>query len=380
MLRSDFLRKTAAVATVLTFDPVRLAQGLAATCSAVGPYGALGAADARGIMLPAGFTSRVVAVSGQTVTGTSYTWHGAPDGGAAFSAPGGGWIYVSNSEIDKHGGGVSALSFDSSGAITGASRVLSNTTRNCAGGPTPWGTWLSCEETKRGFVWEVDPHGVTLPQKRAVLGRFRHEAAAVDAGRKIVYLTEDEPDGNFYRFRYQKPAKLTKGVLEVATVGAGGHVTWTVVPDPKGVTVMTRYQVAGTTVFDGSEGAWFGDGVVHFTTKGTNQVWAYDGATETISVVYDVNTTCNPVLRGVDNVTGSPSGDIYVAEDGGDMQVVLLGDDGSVSPFLQVLGQPKSELTGLAFTPAGDRLYFSSQRGGPNTTGITYEVAGPFRS
>jgi secreted PhoX family phosphatase len=143
---------------------------------------------------------------------------------------------------------------------------------------------------------------------------------------------------------------------------------------------MTRYQVAGTTVFDGSEGAWFGDGVVHFTTKGTNQVWAYDGATETISVVYDVNTTCNPVLRGVDNVTGSPSGDIYVAEDGGDMQVVLLGDDGSVSPFLQVLGQPKSELTGLAFTPAGDRLYFSSQRGGPNTTGITYEVAGPFRS
>ena len=146
----------------------------------------------------------------------------------------------------------------------------------------------------------------------------------MDAGRKIVYLTEDEPDGNFYRFRYQKPAKLTKGVLEVATVGAGGHVAWTAVPDPKGVTVMTRYQVAGTTVFDGSEGAWYGDGVVHFTTKGTNQVWAYDGATETISVVYDVRTTCNPVLRGVDNVTGTPSGDIYVAEDGGDMQVVLL--------------------------------------------------------
>ena len=380
MLRSDFLRKTAAVATVLTFDPARLAQGLAATCSAIGPYGPLQAADVRGVMLPSGFTSRVVAVSGQTVTGTGYTWHGAPDGGAAFSAPGGGWIYVSNSEIDKHGGGVSALSFDSSGAITGASRVLSNTTRNCAGGPTPWGTWLSCEETKRGFVWEVDPHGVSLPKKRPVLGRFRHEAAAVDAGRKIVYLTEDEPDGNFYRYRYQKPARLTTGVLEVATVGAGGHVVWTAIPDPKGVTVMTRYQVAGTTVFDGSEGAWFGDGVVHFTTKGTNQVWAYDGATETISVVYDVNTTCNPVLRGVDNVTGSPSGDIYVAEDGGDMQVVLLGDDGSVSPFLQVLGQDKSELTGLAFTPAGDRLYFSSQRGGPTSTGITYEVAGPFRS
>ena len=92
MLRSDFLRKTAAVATVLTFDPARLARGLAATCSAVGPYGALQAADARGIMLPAGFTSRVVAVSGQVVAGTGYTWHGAPDGGAAFATSGGGWI------------------------------------------------------------------------------------------------------------------------------------------------------------------------------------------------------------------------------------------------------------------------------------------------
>ncbi|MFI5050563.1 MAG: hypothetical protein ACHQEA_11940 [Gaiellales bacterium] len=168
-------------------------------------------------------------------------------------------------------------------------------------------------------------------------------------------------------------------MLEVATVGAGGHVTWTAVPDPKAATVMTYYQVAGTTVFDGAEGAWYGDGVVHFTTQGTNQVLAYDGATETISW----STTSRPPAtsaRGVDNVTGTPSGDIYVAEDGGDMQVVLLGDDGSVSPFLQVQGQDTSELTGLAFTPGGDRLYFSWQRGGPSKTGITYEVAGPFRS
>ncbi|MEW5633231.1 translocation protein TolB, partial [Streptomyces hydrogenans] len=62
-----------------------------------GPYGALGSADANGIMLPAGFTSRVIARSGQTVPGTSYTWHNAPDGGACY-ADGTGWIYVSNSE------------------------------------------------------------------------------------------------------------------------------------------------------------------------------------------------------------------------------------------------------------------------------------------
>src|ERR1700754_199345 len=66
--------------------------------NAPSPYGALGAADANGIQLPAGFTSRVIARSGQTVPGTSYRWHGAPDGGACF-ADGSGWIYASNSEM-----------------------------------------------------------------------------------------------------------------------------------------------------------------------------------------------------------------------------------------------------------------------------------------
>src|SRR4051812_30727026 len=99
MLRSGFLRRTAAVATALTLDPARLASGLAATCSSTSPYGTLQAPDGLGIKLPPGFTSRVVAISGQEVGSTGYTWHGAPDGGAAFGLPGGGWVYVSNSEI-----------------------------------------------------------------------------------------------------------------------------------------------------------------------------------------------------------------------------------------------------------------------------------------
>src|SRR5262245_5410414 len=93
----------------------RLAQ--ASVVNGPGPYGALRPADANGIQLPTGFTSRVVARSGQVVTGTSYTWHGTPDGGGCFAHPAGGWVYVSNSEIGSGGGGASALRFGADAAV-----------------------------------------------------------------------------------------------------------------------------------------------------------------------------------------------------------------------------------------------------------------------
>ena len=94
-----------------------------------------------------------------------------------------------------------------------------------------------------------------------------------------------------------------------------------------------------------------------------------------VIVVYDVATTSEPVLSGVDNVTVTPGGDVFVAEDGGDMQICFLSNYG-VNAFVQVTGVSGSEITGPAFDPSGTRLYFSSQR----NPGTTYEVTGPFRS
>ncbi|MEU0223570.1 alkaline phosphatase PhoX [Streptomyces sp. NPDC006284] len=348
-----------------------------------GPYGALGAPDGNGVRLPAGFTSRVIARSGQKVAGTSYTWHNAPDGGACY-ADGSGWIYVSNSEVNPSGG-ASAVRFSSTGAITSAYRVLSGTRQNCAGGRTPWNTWLSCEEVDRGYVYETDPWGVKAAVRRDAMGRFKHEAAAADPVRRVVYLTEDVTDGCFYRFRPTTWGDLSAGTLEVLVAGSAtsGPVTWARVPDPSGATA-TRNQVSGAKRFNGGEGCYYADDTCWFTTKGDNRVWQYDAAAQTIQLAYDDSlvTSGTAPLTGVDNVTGSSSGDLFVAEDGGNMEICVITPADVIAPFLRIDGQSGSEITGPAFSPDGTRLYFSSQRGtsGSSSGGITYEVRGPFRA
>ena len=132
-----------------------------------------------------------------------------------------------------------------------------------------------------------------------------------------------------------------------------------------------------STPFRGGEGITWSRNHVYFTTKGDNRVWDYDTRRGRLTILYDRSLDPGMTLGGVDNVTAAGSRDLIVAEDGDNMELVLITPGGVVSPLLRVTGQSGSECTGPAFGPGG-RLYFSSQRGGTGS-GITYEVSGPFR-
>jgi secreted PhoX family phosphatase len=347
-------------------------------------------ADTNGVRLPVGYSSRIVARSSQPVLpGQTFLWHAAPDGGACFATGGGGWIYVSNSEVTA-AGGVGAIKFDAEGKTIDAYAILQNTSRNCAGGATPWGSWLSCEEIATGRVWECDPTGQSAAVVRPALGVFNHEAVAVDERNHQLYLTEDKPDGCLYRFTADNLSSegypdLSTGVLEVAVAEKDPAaeedsllLSWLAVPDPMAEAQETRYQVPSAMHFNGGEGiAWFSEQVV-FSTKGDNRIWSYQTETRQLKVLYDASSSLTPILTGVDNVIVSAAGDIYVAEDGGDLQIVVIDSLGSLYPIAQLEGHDKSEVTGLAFSPDGKRLYFSSQRGttGLSENGITYEIQG----
>lgn len=359
-------------------------SGIPPLVSNIAAIGALGAADTNGVRLPPGFTARIVAKSGEKpVAASDYVWHSSPDGGATYATPDGGYIYVSNSEL-PFAGGVGALRFDAEGTTVEAYSILSGTNVNCAGGKTPWGTWLSCEEVDKGRVYECDPTGKVAAVPYPALGVFKHEACAVDPANNHVYLTEDQGDGVFYRFvpKTVKSGRIdfSAGKLQVAQVGADKKVSWHDLPDPgfEG-SAPTRSQIAEATHFDGGEGIAHYQGVIYFSTKGDNRIWEYHIADETLDVLYDAEAITDPVLTGVDNVIVTCCGDVLVAEDGGDMQVVAILPDGSLKPLLQVEGHQGSEITGLAFSPDGTKLYFNSQRGvNGNSGGVTYEVSGPF--
>ncbi|MDO8189283.1 DUF839 domain-containing protein [Conexibacter sp. JD483] len=397
LTRRRLLQSGLLAATAVSFGPQFWRDAMAATGDRLaqagpGPYGPLLPPDANGIQLPQGFSSRLIARSGRAVEGTSYSFPIFPDGQATYATPDGGWILVTNSEVPLVGG-VSAIRFDRSGAIVDAYRILGGTSTNCAGGPTPWGTWLSCEEVEGGRVWECDPTGARRAVVHDAMGVFKHEAACVDPAEQVVYLTEDIGGGGLYRFTPTDYPDLAEGLLEIACgdPAAEGHVIWREVPNPGGgSSEPTREQVDGSLKFARGEGIWFDDGIVYVATTSDETIHAYDTRTRTIGTLYRADDAPGTPLRGVDNLHVSRSGDLYVAEDSYDndpdaMDVCIISPEGDVSRFLKLTGDQHfqlgelgtSETVGLTFDPSGTRLYLGSQRAW--LQGAVYEISGPFR-
>ena len=406
-----------------------------------GGYGPLTVAGAE-LELPRGFTYTVLGEAGGKMS------DGRPipnshDGMAAFRMSNGNVRLLRNHEnrdtpaessvkgsaslaYDPRAGGcVTSLEvrLDSNGppVVVKEFVALSGTIVNCAGGPTPWGSWLTCEESvagttqgwsrNHGYVFEVSASAETqVPaQPLTAMGRFVHEAAAVDPSTGIVYETEDLAPGGFYRFIPRTKGVLSAGgVLQMLairdspqyntakgqTVGKVLPAFWVTIADPdpanagEDPSAVHRQGVAlGGASFSRLEGCWFGDKSIYFNaTNGgeamCGQVWRYrptsDNAGE-LTLVFE--SPAREVLNSPDNITVSPRGGLLLCEDAGTDQYMRgLTRDGRIFDFAHMIG-PSTEVAGACFSPNGRVLFFNIQgstRDAGAALGMTFAVRGPW--
>jgi secreted PhoX family phosphatase len=329
-------------------------------------------------------------------------------------------------------GGCTGLTLDSRNNVLSERVAIAGTAVNCAGGPTPWGTWLTCEETEdkagtagyakdHGYIFEVDP--VDPRRTGAVpltaMGRFQHEAIAVDPRRGVVYETEDafqKPFGLFYRFLPDRPlggrgslraggrlqAMRVPGVPDLSSVQDIGaefdRVEWVDVPDPQAAQTPIRLQDfgrGGITHAQKLEGCYWGGRSVYFVSSFARsaegsaadhygQVWRYDPDRRrlTLVIVFGPDTDIQKPGESPDNICLAPSGGLMVCEDGDGAQhvygVTRRGEVYAMARNRQNIGTPEKpewgEFAGVTFSPDGDTMYVNCYR-----PGTTFAVTGPWR-
>lgn len=407
------------------------------------------------INLPRRFTYKVIGKQGMKMD-DGFFLPGKPDGMAAFAGPDNSTIVVRNHEISPEMrelgafgennvllgkmtkahmydigsrelpclGGTTTFVYDTKkGEMVSQYLSLAGTTRNCAGGPTPWNTWISCEETvdragmrlekDHGYPFEVPATtkiGLADPIPLKDMGRFQHEAVGVDPRTGIIYQTEDRNDGVFYRFIPHVPEKLQQGgklqVLKLKELASWDTRNWKELDAPE-VEIGKKYAVEwididevesphddmryrafdkGAARFARGEGVWFGDNECFFAcTSGgkdkTGQIWRYiPSAAEgtpnetrrpgTLELFVEPNNT--RLVENCDNITMSPKGDLIVCEDKEQPRLIGITPDGHFYVIAENVGFA-SEFAGATFSPDGSTLFVNIQH-----AGLTYAIQGPW--
>ncbi|MFE2449533.1 alkaline phosphatase PhoX [Stenotrophomonas sp. NPDC087984] len=369
--------------------------------------------DPKGILaLPKGFRYKIITRTGETKLESGESTPSNHDGTATFEGSRGATLLVNNHELAGPRSGwphpvplIEGLVYDP--AASGGCTVvevskhgdhvtewvgIAGTATNCAGGRTPWGTWLTCEETEdkagqngmtkdHGYVFEVDPHDRKAnrdPKPIKALGRYAHEAVVVDPKRGHLYLTEDASGPNGLLYRWVPPhgfehgrGKLDQlkddaGVLQAPKCyDSGGNfvddlsratktgtvygVDWETVPDrdAKSVSVRKQFKDGEITRARKLEGMWWADGgayiVSSFARKESpvqhdGQVWFYDPKRRTLTLKVLLGVNPDPskdgAFDGPDNITVSPYGGLVIAEDGEGIQHLFgATEDGRTYPI-----------------------------------------------
>ncbi len=413
--------------------------------------------DAKGMLdLPNGFAYKVISRQEQPMA-DGLVVPGVADGMAAFPGGPGRTILVRNHELmpddvnafgrdlslikninpDKMydfgegktpctGGTTNLVYNHETGEVEREFLSLCGTLRNCAGGVTPWGTWITCEElviTKgyypdwqftaekdHGYNFEVPATadiGMADPVPLRAMGRFNHEAVAVDPKTGIVYQTEDRPDGLIYRFIPDQPGDLSAGKLqalavvrkptldtrnwdaEAVAVGESMGCEWIDLEDVDAPADDLRYRgaTAGAAVFARGEGMWYGRGEIYYSCtnggkKQYGQIWKYtpspaegqpgEGASPGTLELF-LESTSSRLVKSADNVLVSPWGDLILCEDRGGAEVRLIGVTPSGKCYTFARHHLKCEFAGACFSPDGSTMFVNIQ-----DPGLTLAITGPW--
>lgn len=440
------------VAVTGSIDAIAAPEAMALARRSAG-YGPLVPDPAGVLSLPADFSYKVVAKAGETLLESGEPSPSDPDGAAVFEGRGN-WAMVQNHEIggsETYGvptldgltydpgarGGTTTIVMDHQGNRTSEYVSLAGTHNNCAGGRTPWNTWLTCEETEQrkggrfledhGWTFEVDAFDRAAnqdPVPLKFLGRYSHEAVAVDPDDATIYLTEDAngPHGLYYRWTPPAGFEPGKGALRALALSEGGdtagrlqamlctkgtrkiadlseasqvgttyRVIWVDVPDPLATTTSVRRQfpVGEVTGSRKLEGAYWGDGGAYFVAsfarasdgsknEHDGQVWFYDPGNETVTLksIFGVNPDpdADTDYDGPDNIVLDPNGGLILAEDGDGIQHLVGVTTAGSSYTLARNDASEAEFAGPTFTQDGEVLFACVQG-----DGYTFAITGPWK-